>query len=154
MAPSAAAAATGIEERATGTVCGLVPVGELAGDDVRRIVTLCAGELRQVAVCSVGSVGSISTISTGGAGNTCGTCGANLARGASGTNRSLFAFAAEPIIVKAARTRRPISNALILDFSMESPPLCGVTPVQWSVDRLRRRVPSGRRVRSSWVIGS
>jgi len=30
----------------------------------------------------------------------------------------------------------------------------GVPPVQWSVNRLRRRVPSGRHVRSSWGTGS
>jgi len=30
----------------------------------------------------------------------------------------------------------------------------GVTPVQWSVNHLRRRVPSGQRVHSSWATGS
>jgi hypothetical protein len=30
----------------------------------------------------------------------------------------------------------------------------GVTPVQWSVKHLRRRVPSGQRVHSSWATGS
>jgi hypothetical protein len=46
----------------------------------------------------------------------------------------------------------PKKAKLVLERLQKLP--TGVPPVQWSVNRLRRRVPSGRRVRSSWVTGS